>query len=801
MRQCVAVVGLVWCFIGLSSLAGAQPTTVSIPLDGAWQRESAGPVEARMGFRDQCKDEPLGVRSVASISPSDGRLVTAWDLRPGSRDHRVGEVYRYLADLRNRPLPDGALGQPWGLDLTGATIRITIEVPDIREGFAQIFVESENPDGIAARYYGPNVDIDHRGRITVEFELKAVPLQECQTYLDVFFDVTRVVRAGLALALDRTARRPFAGQVAITEATIRWASKADRDKARKQAIQARAEALKKRPAPTDRELWNKLSPLSGQSPDAPSTMRVSSANVMVAGGAASVAVKVADTPSPVTGAQALQVSFSAYRPEVAARSARAWATLPEPINMLGRTVSASVAIDRTLRGVLTRPHQVQIELYDVDGRVFRGPAEGLSGSILFSPAGVEQAATWVKVEATPFEGELPQTMGHKTPGFRADAVVRIGIRFEIGKNSDTLLGPTTAGSLLSSDFLITGNPVTAAGAAPPRGRQKAQATQSRTGALVVGINYGPGTDVGLFPYGGRDLSRGFSANRQQLEREFELFCSKGVDVVRVFLLGDLRTGLTYNAAGYVSGLDSYVLKDLDALIETAATHGIKLIPVLVDFLAADGVAESRLLDRVVKVGESPQVFVNAEHRRPFVEYGLRPIVQKLVAANQAWPGLIYAIDIANEIENAKAIFTPRSIPAVVDFVRTVRDMIRTESRDVPVTLGSRDRDALVSMWSDLSLEVDQFHFYDKMEEEEARPLSYPVRQLGLAGPVILGEVEPSNITAKLDTIDRDGYDAALFWSWRGLDGYVVNLDEIAAWKRRKRASLGLDSQPDSCTHR
>ena len=99
------------------------------------------------------------------------------------------------------------------------------------------------------------------------------------------------------------------------------------------------------------------------------------------------------------------------------------------------------------------------------------------------------------------------------------------------------------------------------------------------------------------------------------------------------------------------------------------------------------------------------------------------------------------------------------------------------------------------------MDVHQFHFYDKMQEEESRPLSYPARELGLTGPVIVGEVEPTNIPDKLDTITRNGYDAALFWSWRGLDGYVVDLDELAAWKQRKRESVGLPPQPSSCLHR
>jgi hypothetical protein len=268
----------------------------------------------------------------------------------------------------------------------------------------------------------------------------------------------------------------------------------------------------------------------------------------------------------------------------------------------------------------------------------------------------------------------------------------------------------------------------------------------------------------------------------------------------VFLLGDLRTGLRYDASGRVAGLDEGVMRDLGALLESAGASGIRLIPVLVDFLAADGARESVLLDTVAPVGEAPQVFIDAEHRRAFVDRALQPIVRTLADANRRWPGLIYAIDIANEIENARAIFVPESAPAVVDFVRAVRDMIRAEAPGIAVTLGSRDRDALVSVWGDLNLDLWQYHYYDKMQEEENRPLSFQAGRLGLKGPMMLGEVEPTNLTAKLDTIDADGYDAALFWSWRGLDGYRVNLDELAAWKRN-RAPRPTFAGSDGCRAR
>jgi hypothetical protein len=791
-RLTLAGVAAVACAAALGGRgSAAQPssplTRVQIPIDAAWQRESAGGVPARPGFRSRCGDSIIGLRGATALEPAGaGGLLVGLALDP-VKD--VAEIYREIEDLRDAPLLEGARGRPWGLDLTAATLTLEIDVPGaLRDAYAQGFLESESADGIRSKYYGPPEQIGRAGRMRVAFSPRANPPERCEVFVDTFFDLRRVVAVGLKVGLDRLdARRGFSGSIRLTGASVEWRTAERPNDAG--AADPRRESL----SSVDRGVLGTLPPL--ELPAAADL--VSSAGLQTTTNAAGSMAPGRSVSLDRVGAREFVVSIPPYQPDVAARSARASVVLPQPLNLLGRTVTVAAAISPGLRGVLTRPNLLGLELYDVDGRVLRGPVEGLSASIRFSPSGAEEASTWVRLEAAPFEGQLPQAMGHKDRGFRGDAVTRIGVRFEVGKHSDALLGPMyrTSGALLLSDFWITGTAAAPSAAADPLERPLPLAPPlAHRAEMLVGLNYaviGFGTDVGIFPYGDRDISRGFSAHRQKLARDFDLFRTKGVDIVRVFLLGDLRSGLQYDAAGRVSGLDAAAMDDLDALIEAAGAHGLKLIPVLVDFLAADGVAESALLDRVVPVGEAPLVFTDPDHRGAFVDRALRPVVRVLADANRRWPGLIYAVDIVNEIENARAIFVPGSVPAVVDFVRTVRDMIRAEAPGISVTLGSRDRDALVGVWSDLDLDVWQFHHYDKMQAEEGRPLAYHVSGLGLEGPVILGEVEPADLAAKLDTIDANGYDAALFWSWRGLDGYVVNLDELAAWKDRRRASLGL----------
>ncbi|HEX3035740.1 MAG TPA: hypothetical protein VHT73_11530, partial [Thermodesulfobacteriota bacterium] len=353
------------------------------------------------------------------------------------------------------------------------------------------------------------------------------------------------------------------------------------------------------------------------------------------------------------------------------------------------------------------------------------------------------------------------------------------------------------GKLLLSEFRIEDNPHQVDTSISVRERSPVKKSPIPIENFMVGINYpwiNYGWDVGISPYDGRDIG-GFSSRRYKLERDFALFKAKGIQVARVFLLADLRTGLVYDEDGKVSGLDKYVAADIDALVDVAAKNGIKLIPVLLDFTVADGMSELDLGFPFWrwKLGEAPQFIVNPDQRSIFKEKALRPIILQIARANDRYPNLIYAVDIVNEVEHALAIITPNYFKEVVAFIREVRDMIRSEAPGLQITLGSRNRDELVNFWGDLGLDIWQYHHYGKMTDEENRPLLSPAGDLGLEGPIIIGEVEPSDIEQTLDITYTSGYDGALFWSYSGLDGFVVDLDAIKRWVEKKTLAAGEQS--------
>ena len=75
----------------------------------------------------------------------------------------------------------------------------------------------------------------------------------------------------------------------------------------------------------------------------------------------------------------------------------------------------------------------------------------------------------------------------------------------------------------------------------------------------VGVNYSTGNrygyNAGLYPFGGRDFC-GFSTNRQKLLRDFRSLAEHGVDLVRIFLLDDLRSGVLLDRNGRAAGSTS-----------------------------------------------------------------------------------------------------------------------------------------------------------------------------------------------------------------------------------------------------
>ncbi len=743
--------------VGEEQPAGPEIRPVlDLPLEGCWIPESY--INGRSLF-DVAYDPDQGLDISVKFDPDDPDL-------------RQGEVF---CELETLPSIRGHT------DFTGAVISarwdIAREMITFPRYGTQIFLESENGDGKIARQYGPWTEVVTPGQ-TVRLEPTMFP--DFQYYSNPGLDVERGVAVGLKIALNSEASRAYAGKVGLKSVTIEWP-----DQHRQAAVKGKVE--QKQPyLAEERARFDGFEPRNGLpfQPLPPATGRVLGIDDRLRALANVEGVETRSDAYGGVGIWIAQVRFGAYVDTGAGRSARVAYSFETPMDMSTVKVSAWFAVDEYLRGVLSRPNRVYLELVDADGHMMRGPWTNASA----------RAYQWQRLELVPTV-DVPMPLGSVQARFDMRKVRAVRLRFELGRFSNEIrkiqygrpfevvgnwyISPISIEPSSHRVEKVTKAPLPECATAP-------RATPREE--FIVGINY-PwihyGWDIGKTPYGGR-RSCGFSWHEMRLDVDFAALREAGVDLVRVFLLGDLRTGVILDDAGAVSGLDECVGSDLASLIDAAKKHEISVMPVLIDFLAADGVKDRELgpgEDMVWLEGEHPELLVDARKRRSLLDNAIRPLV-RAVAQLQEQYGNIHSIDIANEIGNAKAVVKPDQFDQIKEFVRACARVIETEAPGIPATLGTRDRSDLVRYWRDIDLGLRQFHFYDDFGEE-GLVLDYPAACLGFEEDVLAGEVDPTgDVAAKVETIRRNGYRGVLFWSLHERDGFRIDLDAIKEWKGR-----------------
>ena len=254
------------------------------------------------------------------------------------------------------------------------------------------------------------------------------------------------------------------------------------------------------------------------------------------------------------------------------------------------------------------------------------------------------------------------------------------------------------------------------------------------GSFIKGVNL-PWINYGT------DMNGGFSGNPAALYTQFEKW--KG-SCVRIFLFCDLRSGINFDASGNPRSFNSSVYNDMNALLAAAKAFNIKLIPVLFDYMIADGKSGTYL-------GEHPDLITDGSKRQVLLT------LFNDFFSTFAGDSSIYAWDIINEPEYASAVSISDAQSFVSDFV----NLIHSKSPEALVTVGSARRDWLLQYWTNVGLDIYQYHYYDK--HESITPISSPISVLGLNKPVIAGELEPTSVTSKLTNLKSGGYAGGLFW--------------------------------------
>lgn len=236
-----------------------------------------------------------------------------------------------------------------------------------------------------------------------------------------------------------------------------------------------------------------------------------------------------------------------------------------------------------------------------------------------------------------------------------------------------------------------------------------------------------------------------------LDTTFGQLALSGVQWIRWFLLCDGRAGIQFTPGGRPYGIDEHVTADVDAALDAARRHGIRIMFVLFDFLWC---ADARIV-RGVQLGGRPHVWADSNQRDALLDTVIQPLF-----ARYGQDPAIFAWDIINEPEWIRAVEWP-DIAALINGCASLAHTIT----DHPVTVGSagvrwRDR------YRDMDLDFFQVHWYDSLRHQP--PLETPLAALGFDRPVLLGEFPTrGSVHAPREIVvaaRSAGYAGAFYWS-------------------------------------
>ncbi len=312
--------------------------------------------------------------------------------------------------------------------------------------------------------------------------------------------------------------------------------------------------------------------------------------------------------------------------------------------------------------------------------------------------------------------------------------------------------------------------------------------------FLLGVNFpwlNYAQDFGEGP-GGR-VGVSLPENRSRVAEEFARIRESGASVVRWFLFGDGRAGFLAEK-GIPTKPDSFLFKDVAAVLDLAENHGLKLSLSLIDFLWLQDHGGKR-------VGHTNELLLQfAAGREAFLEHILIPLFRTFHAHRA-----LFAWEIANEPEWAIREFHRASAAKMplADFRVFATEVARAvhEFGEVPVTLGSA-RLQWVRAWHEIGLDFYQAHHYPAAERDMNAGLYAQLAALApLEKPLWIGELPARDATPNysLQKALRECRNAGAFgaavWRWTkpeetGSDVAIGCIEPatLLAWTEEREAS-------------
>jgi hypothetical protein len=285
--------------------------------------------------------------------------------------------------------------------------------------------------------------------------------------------------------------------------------------------------------------------------------------------------------------------------------------------------------------------------------------------------------------------------------------------------------------------------------------------------------------------------------------------------VRMFLMADLRAGVVFDENGVPTGFTEHVYDDMDVLLQAASELNIKLLPTLFDYRIADGYSSS--IERDFPGFFTDQTLYNGKTKAEWLVDLFRPFIEQY-GNNEN----IYAWDIMNEPEMMgeahNGAETGITMDRVTAFLRGFVKMIHEETYDAEtnswakVTVGSLTKGDMAKYWiapdnalvpgDTGALDLYQFHYYDSSKvyhNADHESLNYSKNSLNALSAindgmrffnaptylgtkaVICGELDPTYVADKLDTLAVGGYDGMIFWDDKGNMLSARELQEAREW--------------------
>jgi hypothetical protein len=286
----------------------------------------------------------------------------------------------------------------------------------------------------------------------------------------------------------------------------------------------------------------------------------------------------------------------------------------------------------------------------------------------------------------------------------------------------------------------------------------------------AGVNYPwkTGQDFGTGGWGHSGVSD--PTTYQEVDVDFANMAAQGVRVIKWRVFSDGRYSPEFAEDGTVTGLDDYVLPDLEAALEIAQRRDLYLV---LTFLSS-GFWTADCANGDVHFGGHAATLTDPRKRRTLVQEGIVPLLKRIARSDR-----VIAFEIIaepewgiQELHQEDDIRIKVPLAPVRDFVGEAASAIHQHTQALATVESNRFSN--MQAWRGLHLDYYSFSWYDWLEPYE--PLATPAAAAQLDRPIVLGEYPAGGSTIYslpevLDIASSLGYAGAFGWSYWGADGF------------------------------